>query len=455
MAGKKWTEEAKQKNAELRSTRKKNSEKVINSLDDIDATTTITQAIKALKYLPADLIANPIYPPIPESPKTIEEKAEEFGVDSSAVERIMSSGASPDQQAAALDALIARQARKTAAQTSVNPFGSADPKKKDDINISTNKVADILYDPSKHSRSVPVINEKTNQSITDESSLFLVTEKESKAVIYKRSDFHVIDEISEQKRYAEASQREIVSGRVGLLFPTMKDTNPATAWALVQIAKRYGDKIYMDMESGDSMIVNSRNKLANRFLDTNCEYSVWLDDDMIPPTGNPEWFRYMTFCDEWSEFTGNQKIPDSALAVPFIDRLVSHGKSIVGATYVGRQLRGRPMFHEGVNTIEGNRLARNYPGTLEQTDWVGTGCLLVHRQVYIDMKNAYPELAPTDEMPQWDFFRLLPGRGEDASFCTRAKKIGHQPFVDLGLYCAHVGKASYGPWNTTNKQIGV
>lgn len=244
-------------------------------------------------------------------------------------------------------------------------------------------------------------------------------------------------------------------GSMKLLFPTMKDTNPATCWALVQTAKRYGNRLNLDMESGDSMIVNSRNKLASRFLDSGEEWSIWLDDDMIPQTGNPTWFRYMTFCDEWADSTGNRKIPEDNLSIHFIDRLLSHGEKIVGTTYFGRQHTGRPMFHEGIENVAVNRESRNYPNQLMATQWVGTGCLLVHRSVYLDMQKAYPQLAPTQLMPQWDFFRLIPDKGEDASFCDRAIKIGHQPYVDLGLHCAHVGRAAYGAWNTNNKQLGV
>lgn len=267
-------------------------------------------------------------------------------------------------------------------------------------------------------------------------------------------------EISEEKKYESTSldleyEPKLGKGSMKLLFPTMKQTNPATCWALVQTAKKFGERLNLDMESGDSMIVNSRNKLASRFLESGEEWSIWLDDDMIPQTGNANWFRYQTFCDTWADSTGFRKITDEALSVHFIDRLLSHRQKIVGATYFGRQPTGRPMFHEGIGTVEINRESRNYPNQLFATQWVGTGCLLVHRSVYLDMQKAYPQLAPTTLMPQWDFFRLIPDKGEDASFCDRAIKIGHQPYVDLGLHCAHVGNCAFGAWNTNNRQLGV
>lgn len=273
--------------------------------------------------------------------------------------------------------------------------------------------------------------------------------------VVKESHTAIIESLEENKAEDQEYEPKLGKGSMKLLFPTMKQTNPATCWALVQTAKKFGQRLNLDMESGDSMIVNSRNKLASRFLESGEEWSIWLDDDMIPQTGNANWFRYQTFCDTWADSTGYRKITDEALSVHFIDRLLSHGQKIVGATYFGRQPTGRPMFHEGIGTVEINRESRNYPNQLFATQWVGTGCLLIHRSVYLDMQKAYPQLAPTTLMPQWDFFRLIPDKGEDASFCDRAIKIGHQPYVDLGLHCAHVGNCAYGAWNTNNKQLGV
>lgn len=45
------------------------------------------------------------------------------------------------------------------------------------------------------------------------------------------------------------------------------------------------------------------------------------------------------------------------------------------------------------------------------------------------------------------------GCGEDVSFCLRAKAAGHQPYVDMGLVCGHLGHCVYGPRNTSVKPI--
>jgi hypothetical protein len=37
------------------------------------------------------------------------------------------------------------------------------------------------------------------------------------------------------------------------------------------------------------------------------------------------------------------------------------------------------------------------------------------------------------------------GSGEDVSFCLRAAAAGHQPHVDMGLVCGHIGYQCFGP----------
>jgi hypothetical protein len=36
------------------------------------------------------------------------------------------------------------------------------------------------------------------------------------------------------------------------------------------------------------------------------------------------------------------------------------------------------------------------------------------------------------------------GMGEDVQFCVRAAQAGHQPFVDMGCLCGHIGSYCYG-----------
>ena len=233
---------------------------------------------------------------------------------------------------------------------------------------------------------------------------------------------------------------------LSVLFPCYKHTNAATAWSMIAIAMDLGkDKVFFDMEIGDAMIINARNKLATRFVNSGREWSLWIDDDMILPIGRAPWFKDINRCPELSDHVAGQHV---------VHRLVSHRKTIVGGTYFGRFKHAPPMFN-GMTDKTQTKQALDMKDALLPTDWVGTGCLLVHRNVYLDIQKKFPELAPVHDRAEWDFFRRFTdgnGKGgEDVAFCRRAREAGHQVFIDTGLQCGHVGYHVYGAW--TNQRI--
>lgn len=239
-----------------------------------------------------------------------------------------------------------------------------------------------------------------------------------------------------------------VKKNIIICFPCYKTTNPATAWALFAMGLHYGkEKLGGFMELGNALIYKTRNKLADQFVESGAEWSIWLDDDIIPPIGHEGWFRWIT--------SAPASMPKKFAEQHFIERLTSHNKTLVGGLYFGRQKTGSPMFHEGLISREAITAARGFTDQLRPTDWVATGCMLVHRQVYLDIRDAYPELAPREpaapEGSYWGYYNPIESAGEDVSFCMRAKKAGHQAHVDLGLMCAHVGYAAYSSWNTESR----
>ena len=60
-------------------------------------------------------------------------------------------------------------------------------------------------------------------------------------------------------------------------------------------------------------------------------------------------------------------------------------------------------------------------------DWIGSGCMLIHRKVLTDIKEKYPELKQGPFYP------------DDISFCKRAKECGHDAHIDLGVPVFNVG----------------
>lgn len=240
---------------------------------------------------------------------------------------------------------------------------------------------------------------------------------------------------------------------------------------------------------GDAFVAHSRNTCVDAFLRTTCEWMLTIDDDMVVPFGHSEWFKTHTRFEDF---------PEWALKLNALDRLMSHRKTLVGALYFGRHPNGPPVYNEGSMTPQEAAYARRAPYDLvKPTRWVGTGCMLIHRSVFEDIEKKFPRLArgPDGKGGHWftsteaslvdriqtlrDQLQSGPldgnkayaamsglesllarakdenslGVGEDVSFCLRAAVAGHQPHVDMGLVCGHLGHCCYGPRNTKTAEL--
>ena len=216
-------------------------------------------------------------------------------------------------------------------------------------------------------------------------------------------------------------------------FPCYKTTNPVTAFAMIAMALDFGkDKIRFDMSIGDAMIYHSRNKIAHKFLETDAKWLLMIDDDIIPCIGRPNWMR--------STVTSTRNVPDAPLQRHVLQRLIGANKTLIGGAYFGRQ-EGAPLMCSD-RSLEAK--ARAYQDEVAPVDWVATGCMLVHRRVFDDIKEKYPELNSPIANGEFDYFHPINSvTGEDVSFCKRAKAAGHQPHIDLGLPVFHVGYRVY------------
>lgn len=229
------------------------------------------------------------------------------------------------------------------------------------------------------------------------------------------------------------AEKPLWEGRdVCLCLPWYKETYPNTVLCLMAM----WDKATMRLElrSDDSMITRSRNQLAKRFLDTGATWSVWFDDDMVFPFGNAN--VYMTI-------TNMRHLPPQFLGMHTINRLISHGKTIVGGCYWDRRGGGKLI-------AGGGNIMRPIPhNSIVPVGFVGTGCLAVHRQVFLDVAEKFPETFSKDSLGnECGFFTNIqtPQRmlGEDESFALRANQAGHPSFLDLGLICGHMGLNVHG-----------
>lgn len=267
--------------------------------------------------------------------------------------------------------------------------------------------------------------------------------------------------------------------KLALLLPWYKSTNPLTAFSIFSVLDR--TKMSVLLNFGDAFVAHTRNKLACAFLKTGLEWSLSIDDDMIIPCGNSRWFNSHT----------GFNLPDKFAGLNTVTRLLSHRKTLVGALYFGRWKNGRAIYGEGFSRGKEEAYARGAPYDIcKPTRWVGSGCTLIHRSVFLDIEKEFPHLARDSAGEHGHWFtssehdlkdsvraaaelladpnmpqdvrideakKLLAdaenlsarnsslGMGEDVTFCVRAAQAGHQPHVDMGLICGHIGHHVFGP----------
>jgi len=255
---------------------------------------------------------------------------------------------------------------------------------------------------------------------------------EKKKLISRKAKNPIVESRSQEglpSYRCEFEGRDIFIG-----FPCYKTTNPVTAFALIAMALDFGrDKIRFDMAIGDSKIEHARNRLAHKFLETDAKWLMMIDDDIIPCIGRPEWSKY------WVQ--NLRAVPDLPLKRHVLHRLMGAGKTLVGASYFGRQEGGALMASDQSLAPR----ARAYDDAVVEVDWVATGCMLVHRSVFEDIREKFGDDLKI-KVPDYDYDYFRPfdsAHGEDVSFCKRAKQAGHQPHLDLGLPVAHLGYKTY------------
>lgn len=164
---------------------------------------------------------------------------------------------------------------------------------------------------------------------------------------------------------------------VCLLLPVIDHFPQQTVFSLMVMSMKYRMGLRMEMRGDDSMITRSRNHLAKRFLDSGATWSIWIDSDMVVPYGHAG--VYMTM-------TNMRNIPEKYLGMHTIERLISHGRTVVGGCYWDRRGGGK------LTAGGGGAITNPIPSDmLHGIGFVGTGCLAVHRQVYLDIVAKFPE----------------------------------------------------------------
>jgi hypothetical protein len=233
-------------------------------------------------------------------------------------------------------------------------------------------------------------------------------------------------------------------GKLSLMVccPILERPTLPLMWVLLYLAKKY--ECGFDVQA-DTMITRSRNMLAHRFLKSNCTWSLWLDGDIAAPIDNPDWYKWITRA---------QMVPDEYMSYDVVKRIMSHGKAMVGGVYASRQNFGRLVMQPEINPrshedkLLCNEIRRGTARGLAAVDWLGFGCALVHREVFLEVQRRFPDLAPSAEYEPWRFFQPVASEGEDEAFSNRARALSIPLWLDTQLICGHIGAQIFLPEHT-------
>ena len=152
---------------------------------------------------------------------------------------------------------------------------------------------------------------------------------------------------------------------------------------------------------------HARNEIVRKSMAAGATWTFFLDDDVLAP---PEAFSQM----------------------------MAWGKPVVSGLYYKRQGNIIPTAYQESSTGPVPILKVGHP---QIVDFVGGGCLLVHRSVFEKVKFPWFKWTVDDES-------LKPHErlGEDFNFCKKARKEGFQILWDTTVRCRHLGEG----WSDEN-----
>lgn len=231
---------------------------------------------------------------------------------------------------------------------------------------------------------------------------------------------------------------------VDLCMVVKGDIPPYVHWAVLTAASQYGLGHKM---MSDTIIIRSRNLVANMFLNGKAEWAIWLDADVLPTTGNGAWWRAIT-----RNLGNDADVTDKTASYDFIKRFLSHNKPFVGGVYATRR-KGGPLVTQPdlyprnqADKIASDNMRKNKAsGLYGPVDWVSCGFAIIHRIVFETIRKQHPERIPKVQGEPYPFFTPIANEGEDSAFCERAREAGFKLYIDQELFGAHVGRYPFLP----------
>jgi hypothetical protein len=164
---------------------------------------------------------------------------------------------------------------------------------------------------------------------------------------------------------------------------------------------------YIKGQESEPYVDQARNFLVDQFLATDCEWFLSVDTDIILPA------RVIT-------------------------RLLSRRQKLIGALIYVNTKPPIPQIYQkiadfGVGGFGTYLIDESWsPGDLVKADATGAGCVLIHRDVFEAVPVSKPFRWFQHEQRGEDLF------GEDVVFFERAKRAGHQLYIDTAVRAGHI-----------------
>lgn len=163
----------------------------------------------------------------------------------------------------------------------------------------------------------------------------------------------------------------------------------------------------------ESLVDRARNNMACDFLKTKFQKLLFIDADI--------------------EFD-----PDD------VAMLLEHDVDLVAGVYCMK----KPDSQWYAVWKDGKLVKDLGEGSLEEVDFMGTGFMMIDRNVFERMISFYPEIKNDDPVETWGFFNRMKYNGvmlsEDYSFCQRWKDLGEKIYADTRVRLIHHGMYPYG-----------
>lgn len=148
-----------------------------------------------------------------------------------------------------------------------------------------------------------------------------------------------------------------------------------------------------------------RNQICKRFLESDADYLLMIDDDVVPPATVLDMARH-------------DKDVVAGLCYAYLPRL-----GYYSVAYPSGNEHGKPVERLGIGEqIEGRGLI--------EVELAGTACMLIHRRVLEALDRPHFKMQLDDDC-------LLIKDSEDFSFCRKARAAGFSIWLDTDQPCGH------------------